>query len=547
MGERIRPVANMISAVGAFLRNGRIKAVRAFDESAVAYWLKKLRENIPYLRNSVVGAFLLTFGVYGALVSVFKMMFFANGSLADVFYSLCAAIVSVPLLFSRGTLGTLLVLSSTGKVISNAIGMRLHINSARAPWGRSNMAFLLGMVLGSATFAFPPVYVLTAVVAVVACCVIFTYPEAAALIMAVLFPFADGGLLSLIAFCGITAFFIKLFRGKRSVSFHHHRAAALILLFIVFSSEFFSGSLKYTLMMLVYFLLCAADGYGEGAEKTVSVAVSVCGCVSAVYMAFICMSVFGGLKASFSGFDISAVALACAALIPLAVSFVLSGSGLPAQTSFGCVLAMAALLLYNGYYMYLIASVVSVILLLFFYRRRASFAVFAVVCAAYAVWVWLGGSNRAAVDHILGFLKDLGISYEADVFRLIAGGAMIEGFGASESFYGALLSSLGAVGIAALMSAAVLLFGYILRKKHGKGDDRSSAVYMRAWAPAVSAIVLLICGLGTNIWAHDGVFVLFWILMGAASSIAADAEAKSMRASSALYANNDKNSADVTI
>ena len=83
MGNLVKPVLNILSAVGAALKKARIRAVRAFDSSATAFYLKKLRESIPYLKNSVIGAFLLTFGIYSSLIAVFKLTFASGGSIED--------------------------------------------------------------------------------------------------------------------------------------------------------------------------------------------------------------------------------------------------------------------------------------------------------------------------------------------------------------------------------------------------------------------------------------------------------------------------------
>lgn len=541
-------VINSISAIGAFAATVRNKTVRLFDSSVVAHHMKKFRENIPYIKNSIIGTFMLTFGIYSTLISVFRFSFLSEGTFADIFISLCVALLSLPFLFSRGTPGTILALSETGSIIAKVMGVRIHINHSRTTWGRANIAFLLGVLLGSATFVFAPLSVVFFILFVVAAGFVLTYPESAVLFITVLLPLGNGELLSFVSVFGIVAFLIKALRGKRSITYHHHRAAALILMVMVFVSEIHSGSLKFSLMMLAFFLLCASDGNGERAENIISVAVVVFGTVSAFYMAFVCMSVFGETGADLSIFNIPALALCCAALIPLSASFMLSKTGLPRQTTFLCTVAMLGLLLYNGYFMYTIASAASIVILLFFFRRRAAYAFFSAVCAFYAVWVWMGGgSNRVAVTHLLNFLKEIGIAYDEGVMYILVGGIMEDNFAPSESFYGAILTSLGILGAVALAGVLCLLFGYILRKKYGKGSDRSTATYMRAWAPASSVVVMLICGLGTNIWAYDEVFALFWILMGAASAIAADAENKARRSVMAQMISPDRTKAEITL
>ncbi len=543
----LKTSSNIFSYVSAVVKSFRIKAVHKLDSSRTSFELKRLRENIPYIRNSVIGTFWLTFGVYSFLISVFTFMFLSDGSAANVYVSLCSVLISLPLIFSKGTLGTVFTISKTGKIIAKAIGIRIHLDAAKAPCGRANLAFILGVFFGSATFIFDPLTVIIFGVAIVAAGVVFAFPEASSLIVAVLFPFDDGKLFSLIAVIGMIALAIKIFRGKRSITFHHHRAAVLILLFVMLAAEIFSGSLKFTCMMLIFFVMCAADGYGERAEGTASVAVASCGCIAAVYMAFISISAFGGLEADLSGFNIPAMALMCASLVPLSASFILGKTGLPVQTAFLCSIAMIGFLLYSGYYIYLIASVASIIIFLFFFRRRTAYVFFSLACAVYAVWVWMGGSNRIAVNHIMNFLKELGIAYDLGLLHILVGGRLDSSFGESESFYGAVISKLGIFGVVLLVCIAAMLFGYILREKYGKGSDKSAAIYMRAWAPASSVIVLFICGLGTNIWAYDGIFALFWLLMGASSAIASDAENKAKRAFEQVQGNCDKNKAEIVV
>lgn len=547
VGKEKRPITNMLEKMIALAQSARLKAVRAYDSSVVSHILKKTRENLPYIKNSVAGAFLLTFGIYSALISFFKMSYGFGGEVRDVFIGACVALVSLPLIFSRGTLGTMLAYTQTGKTISEAVGMRLHVNLMGRHVGRANVAFLLGVLLGSATFVYPTAKVLTFALAVAAFGIVMTYPEAAALIAAAVLPLGNWKIFSMISALGMAAFFIKALRGKRSISFRHHRAVAIILLFIIAVSELFSGDLRFTLMMCVFFLISASDGQSIRAERILACALAFVSIASALYVGFDLISVFLKINADMSVFNVAAMALSCAAIVPLGASFLITRSGMPGRTAFLCTLAMIAFMLYNGYYLYLIVSVASIVLWLFFYNKKASCVLFAMSCAAYAAWIWLGGSNRIAVDNLISFMKSLDIAAEDGILYVLVGGSIRESFGSGESFLGAVISSIGVIGAVILVSFAVLLFGFILKEKSRRGAQMQSAAFTRALAPAVCTVVLFVCGLGVNSWAYSEVFVLFWMLAGAASSIASDAEQKSSYSLEADHNSMDKNSAEIVI
>ncbi len=547
VGKADRSFPALCANVGSFVRRSRNAAVHAFDGSGISALLKKLRSAAPYIQNRTVGVFLLTFGAYSVLISIFKYVFDFGGEAADVYVSACVVILSLPWLLSRGTPATMMTESASGRVFAEAVGIRVQTMCGKNIYGKSNVAFLLGMLFGTAVFVFSPARVICFVCALASLGIIFTYPEASVLFLAVILPVSDGRLFSFLAFSGTVSLIIKVLRGKRSFSFPHHRIAVLIFLAMVLCAEMLSGSYEYTVMLLVFFLLSVSDGLGARAEKTAAAAVMSCSGAASVYIGFIAISYFGGAEGSFGFLDDSGMALMCAALIPLAVSFMISGKVIPQRTALLCLASMTAFIAVSEKYMYLAAALFSIMVLLFFYRKRAAYSLFAVLCACYAGWVWLGGSNRMAVDVLLGFFKGLGLGENRDILSIITGGSLEGGFAGSESFYGALISKLGMTGLVLLISSVILLFGYILREKNDKYGAEGSPDYMRAWAPACSVAVLLICGVGINVWKYESVFVLFWMLIGASSAIASDMEKKSVRLVQCSEAEMSARSADITI
>lgn len=533
--------------VGAFIRNSHMRAVSLFDSSLTSYLMKNLRDYVPYIQNRIIGAFLLTFGVYSALISIFKCVFDFGGNVSDVYSAVCISLVAVPLIFSKGTLATMLMWSEAGQVFSEAVGIRLQILGGKKAHGKTNIAFLAGMILGTLTFIWSPLYVIGFVIALAVLGVVFTYPEASVLFLAVILPFGKSGIFELLMLVGTVAFLLKIFRGKRSLTYHHHRAAALIFLMLTLLGGILAGNIKYAAMMLVYFLVSSADGYSMRAEKAAAAAVISCGCVSSVGVLLYSVERFGMAEAKNIEFDNSGLLLMCCALMVLAASFVINRTAMPRKTAMLCMLSMVLLLVAYERYMYIVVSVICIILLLFFYRRRASYAVFAVMSVAYAAWVWLGGSNRKAFDAIRGFMKDFELGDDGIVGYIISGSGLENGFVKGDNFYGAVASKLGIIGLVVLVASVVLLVGFILRRKNGKGEDRSSIIYMRAWAPACAAIALLACGFGVNIWLYDSIYVLFWLLAGVSSAIASDSEVKCKRAKMLESPEMTKHQAEITI
>ena len=262
----------------SLMRRFRQQAVRRFDSSLTARFLDSIRGNIPYVRNRVIGTFLLTLGIYSTLIAVFKAFFQGGEETAarGIYFSLCIAAAAVPLIISRGTVYSMLSESGTGRVIGKCIGIRLQALGGKNAVGRENVAFLAGMLFGTLTFIFEPSTVMGVLVAVGVACLILTYPEASAVFLAVVLPFGNSDAFIFCAAVGVVSFILKLIRGKRHLCFPDHCKVMLVFVGYVFCMEALEGEIYYSLLMGVCMLTAFSEKTGEKSENTMAEAVTFC-------------------------------------------------------------------------------------------------------------------------------------------------------------------------------------------------------------------------------------------------------------------------------
>ena len=117
-------------------------------ENAVRYLLSvKLR---------VYGTAIVTFFMYAAAIGLFRYFTGeAVGIPVDFILYVLLGAAAVPLTTSKSSLYNILKHSPIGKGILSVTGNRADGYETKAPCGRSNFAFLIGMLLGLATFIVP--------------------------------------------------------------------------------------------------------------------------------------------------------------------------------------------------------------------------------------------------------------------------------------------------------------------------------------------------------------------------------------------------------
>lgn len=228
----------------------------AADESVLFACIRRLVAYLLRCRLRVYGTFLLTFGLYTA--AAFALSYLGSGAaapLGNLIIGMVLSLASVPLFFSNSSLSEAVLSSALAPPVCAFLGIRQKSVRVEGHAGRSNFAFVLGMLFGISTYFVPAATVLLALLAVFMLLRIFMTPEVGVVLLFFLMPFlptmALAGLLLYTACCCV----VKLFLGKREFRLEAADTAALLFAVSLLFSGVFSfsaGSLKPALLLALF-------------------------------------------------------------------------------------------------------------------------------------------------------------------------------------------------------------------------------------------------------------------------------------------------------
>ena len=537
------------------VRRVRDASAYAFDYSISMKCARALRERFSNIRLRCIGVFMLTFGVYGLAAALLKMFFGSGDSGLDIVASSVAALLSLPLMASSLTLRESLLSSAFGQTLLSYFGVRADSYKERAPFGRLNAAFILGVLFGTMTVAVSVTAVVKCTVMILALVLILSYPETSVIIAAAIAPFAEGALLFWLSVFGVVAFAVKLVRGKRRLRLAYYDKTVLVMIVCLTLGAVFAfggvGSAVYIPMAMMYFVVSNSLGGADYSSRVLSALVASVGIASAVFSILV-LAAAHSYDVSFAEaahlvdiFDENVLACFAVALIPTGVSLLLSGMGLSRRTAFLAVVSMAGYLSVCGMYYCIAAALVGTVAAIMFYNRRAAYTLFALGALAFVLWMWLGGTRARMMSFALSIYgKPDGEALASEYF--LFGEGLVEGFGHGGSFYMALLSRLGVIGLILIMAIVVLLAVAIATLgKRCKIAGRTE--YKKACVPMCAIIALALLALRMNLWESYGAYLAFWIFTGAASAYISDGEDKVQRAIGVQRDMKGKNGASITI
>ncbi len=494
------------AGVGAKIRNF---TSRRFDESIFINAVGWIRQFFFRLRLRVIGTFLLTFGVYAAVVAVLISIFREKWVAGENLYSgLLFALISVPLLASRGNISTALLYSRFGSTLCDFLGIRRESLHDDAFSGRVNAAFVLGVLAGTLTLWFSPVSIAAWFAVAVGIGIIFALPENGIMALSVLLLFA--GQKSQLWTLAITlaSYFLKLLRGKRSLCFYRRDIfAAFVLLTVIGggilnpSGVQFSQTCVYALFICTYFLATLILYDFRKINRIITALYIGGGVLAAMYLAGAALQRY--LVGSFvrdAGFLMQFVlelpvfreglaSILFMALIPLAVSGCLrSNLSVSRHTSMFCVITMTAALIFCSTGPEVLCSCISVMLLLILYRKRVGFFILDIILAIFV-----------SLIHLTGSFGNL-------IYTFFAGQA-------------ALLVL--AVFVIVLIGTGLQFFNKTFEEEHVMdallrfGVVRSPAdMRLGGGAPLCSVAALLLCGIALPVWQNGAAAGLFWMMCG---------------------------------
>lgn len=256
------------TAAGRFFRKVKSRTVlplrrfvsRFSEESLLFSLVHRLVTFLLRCRLRVYGVLFFTMGVYAA--AMYLLPLFGADHTAPLIHLFAAGVLSlasIPLLLSHQSLSEALLGSSFGEALCRFMGIRKSVLRADGHRGRSNVAFILGMVLGLLTYALPFLYLLGLFLAVFLLFRIFQTPEFGVVLLFAAMPFLPTMALAALLVYTVICYLVKLFLGKRRFVFETVDMAALLFAFSVGLSGVFSfsaGSLKPALLQV-----CFIGGY----------------------------------------------------------------------------------------------------------------------------------------------------------------------------------------------------------------------------------------------------------------------------------------------
>lgn len=218
---------------------------------------------IAYLlkcRLRVYGTFLISFGMYAA--AAYLLSYLGDTPTVPI-SNLIAAVVMIlsaaPLLSQNISLSEALLSSAIAPPVCAVFGIRQKSLRIEGYAGRSNIAFIIGILLGAMTYFIPVLYVLFGIAAVFLLYRVFMTPECGVAALFLLMPFLPTMILVALVVYTALCYFVKLLLGKRDFHLETVDIAALLFALTMLLGGIFSYSASSIKPALV--LVCFMGGY----------------------------------------------------------------------------------------------------------------------------------------------------------------------------------------------------------------------------------------------------------------------------------------------
>ena len=539
-----------------------------FETSLIMKWLDRWSAAMLYWQMRTYGAFLLSLGVSGTLVYVFRE-FILEDTVAfsgNWFFPLGAILLSVPFLACEETLATAILESwILPTVLFRYFGLSresfLHERKEPKLYG---VASALGIALGVLTYFISPAYYLLFFCIFLLMVLVFCAPEIGVLllVLAVSFIHYTGHATLVLVSCVLAvdlACFVKWIRGKRMLTFRLIDRAVAVLagvfllngLVSVGGIESLRTAILYTVFLSAYFVVVNFLRSHAWIKKTWLTLLfsGLFSCAFGIYEIFtgsvnaswVDMKLFSQTVRITGGFENPNVyAEYLLFLTPLAFVFLLEGRAARSRLLAFVPLGIYALCIVNTWSRgaWLGLLVAFVLFLLITDKRSPVYLLGAALVTPMAT-VWLPSSILSRFLSI-GDLGDSSVSYRFSVWRGVwrmlretawfGTGVGYSAFSAlypafayggsagvrhAHSFYLQIIVEFGIVGFF-IVAAVLFLFFQMCLEYLLTVEDRSGK---RLVAMVVSSVFgLLIMGLTDHIWYDHRIFFCFWVIIALASA-----------------------------
>ena len=302
--------SDSLAVSGLFCRKssgiGQPSALKRFfavsvEQSVICSWYRRFVSSLLLSPVNTVAVFFLAFGLYSGIALGFKKLYMTSGGagMSDFFIPALTVLISVVLMFSRGSIASKLAGSRFFSFFLNNIFMFDSINEyesyeekndEKAAAGkkkivRSAKTSLLipaffGIAAGIASLFMSFESVLIAIALLIGFAAVMYSPESGLSLILLVFPFAPEKLLMFCASVMIFSYIMKVLRGKRNISFGYADIMIMLagLCFLIFCGSGYA------------FIALAVYAVGVNTVRTKQI---LHRCINAVSFGFIIAASFG--------------------------------------------------------------------------------------------------------------------------------------------------------------------------------------------------------------------------------------------------------------
>lgn len=537
----------------------RRAVARSMENSAILGAFRSLISSLPWLTVRTYGVFLLSFGLYAAIVFAIKAVATTIAAdIDDLVTGVLAAVVSMPLLASGKPLATAVCSSRAASYIAfDMLGFeRQDASVERRARQRLDMAFLFGMISGLFTFYFPAGAVIGFIVTAVVMMTVMSRPETGVILIFALFPFLSDAAIGALILATSFSYLVKLMCGRRTLRLGAAETLTLVFfILLVFGQLVHYGAgagyvvnVRRIVYMFIYFPVVCLFGsdswrpklirallFGGSALAVISIASPLADNISSLSSTASSTVIANMASWCTQMFDCAAVSsYYLAMIIPVMIAYVLRrgrGGGRFNMIVFSALVITASVMtMSRGLWMGVLVGVA--VMLITVDARFVVLPLMATVLAPLAVtvmprsWAALldvsgvvtrrrayirGVSGRIFADNALG-----GIGSADGVFETVYDNATSVGASATnaQSLYIQIGVELGAAGLLCFLFAVIFI---LIKTMSGSryGVDREKRLCSGALAAGMCAA--LFSGFSNCIWVDERMFLLFWMFAAASS------------------------------
>ncbi len=557
---------------------------RLYDNGLFSHTASAVRSGFLTLSTRVIGVFLFTLGIYSFLISLLITLFADRAADASSLYGgAILAVSSVPLLFSKGNVSTVLTQSRIGSFICDQLNVRQKTLDTSSFSGHSSISFVLGVIAGGATALFPLSSILSAIALLLIFSVILTIPEAGITFMTVMLFITDIKLQY--AFLGVTAvsFIFKLIRRKRKLSFKKTDAVLAIFLACAFFGVYIAegeaadlSALDYSLLLFAYFLCICLVRDREKLLKLLRAAIMTSGVLASLFIlakalsALLPAGIFAKPELLFETvcalpvFESGLAPLAFSALIPVCAAFIIKAHSEGYRfSSCICLASMVGYLLLSGELAFALAcTVATAIFLLVTGSRWVYLSMSALLCGA-VILVYSGSFGARLYSYVMDRLSEAfnqarDLSYiSQNAFSqdyAFCGRGFCDIGGEGSNFYFSLISQLGVAGFVILCTFVLFILAesaaLIIKTYRATSCEEAISRFPSIGTPgearacalslSCSVLVCLICATFCNFFADPTQYLLFFMLCSFCAAYARTTKEEVAKAEEALDYNQSR-------